>query len=464
MLVFDIGMLVFDIGILVFDIGMLVFDIGILVFDIGVLVFDIGMLVFDIGILVFDIGVLVFDIGMLVFDIGMLVFAIGMLVFDIGMLVFDIGMLVFDIGMLVFAIGMLVFDIGMLVFAIGMLVFAIGMLVFAIGIHADDVRRDVTTSNSKAAMAARSCVWWLLASARLVRTLAELPPCGPVDCAELMCWGVTRPAIQQVFAPVPLWLTCDFTTNGGGWTILQQRRDTDIDFYRTSRTTTLRVEVEIGRHTQKKHINYEHFYVDSEAEQFRLQLGPPVHGHRLPDELRNHTGPFCTKDSPDSTFCRREAVHFHTGWWFSRKRTRVGTDLNAKMLSRIRQERVYWRGVADIKTTAVKFRPAMFRLGKQTSCAQTCPNGGTCRRNTYGRYECDCAPGYTGRQCLTPTSGEVVGLRADIILTWMLLVFLILALLGMVLTPLHAWLIYGQARNSRLVKEEMDNERRRLVH
>ena len=300
----------------------------------------------------------------------------------------------------------------------------------------DDVRHDVTTSNSKVAMAARRCVWWLLASARLVRTLAELPPCGPVDCAELMCWGVTRPAIQQVFAPVPLWLTCDFTTNGGGWTILQQRRDPDIDFYRTwaeykhgfgrgdtfwlgldhvhrmtkGRTTTLRVEVEIGRHTQK-HINYEHFYVDSEAEQFHLQLGPPVHGHRLPDELRNHTGPFCTKDSPDSTFCRREAVHFHTGWWFSRKRTRVGADLNAKMVSRIRQERVYWRGVADITTTAVKFRPAMFRLGQQTSCAKTCPNGGTCRRNTYGRYECDCAPGYTGRQCLTPTSGEVVGLR-----------------------------------------------------
>ena len=217
---------------------------------------------------------------------------------------------------------------------------------------------------------------------------------------------------------------------------MQQRRDPVINFYRkwtdykhgfgTSdsfwlgldhvhrltklQPTTLRVELQRGERLQKKYIEYESFSVGDEDDQFRLHLGTAVRGRTsdyLPDELRNHTGPFCAKDSLN-TFCRSEATHFRTGWWFSRKRIRVGVDLNANLESSIRQERVYWRGVSNIKTTMMMFRPSSFRAGKPVvSCDKTCPNGGTCRRNSYSRFECVCAPGFTDRHCSTRIIGRV---------------------------------------------------------
>ena len=55
----------------------------------------------------------------------------------------------------------------------------------------------------------------------------------------------------------------------------------------------------------------------------------------------------------------------------------------------------------------MKFRPLSVVAGQQNrSCDNTCPNGGTCRRNAYGRFHCDCAPGYSGRQCLLQKNGK----------------------------------------------------------
>ena len=58
-----------------------------------------------------------------------------------------------------------------------------------------------------------------------MRTLVMAPPCGPVDCADLnRCWGLHTPS--------PLNLRCDLKSEGGGWTILQQRRSSYLAFYR----------------------------------------------------------------------------------------------------------------------------------------------------------------------------------------------------------------------------------------
>ena len=33
-------------------------------------------------------------------------------------------------------------------------------------------------------------------------------------------------------------------------------------------------------------------------------------------------------------------------------------------------------------------------------CTQTsCQNGGTCHKMSYGRFKCDCADGFLGKQC-----------------------------------------------------------------
>jgi len=49
--------------------------------------------------------------------------------------------------------------------------------------------------------------------------------------------------------------------------------------------------------------------------------------------------------------------------------------------------------------------------------------------------------------------------RAELVLSWLLLVFSVLALVGMVCTPLHAWLVAITSR-----REGADDERTRLMY
>ena len=198
--------------------------------------------------------------------------------------------------------------------------------------------------------------------ARLMRTLAvRPPPCGPIDCAELACWNIKRPLVPKKCTPKLRWLSCDCGTAGGGWTIMQQRRDPTVNFYRMwseykhgfgvrdtfwlgletvhrqtkDQAMVLRVEQQVGYPPHTKHIEYEGFSFLSEAHHFLLQLRGPTADKTLPEALMNHTGPFFTRDSPDSAFCRGKTFKFHTGEWFSPEHGRLGAELNSKMRSRI---------------------------------------------------------------------------------------------------------------------------------
>ena len=267
--------------------------------------------------------------------------------------------------------------------------------------------------------------WFLLVSASMMRTDAVAPPCGPVDCAELMCWGVTRSVVQRVFAPASLRLNCDFTTKGGGWTILQQRRDQSIEFYRKwaeykngfdnggdtfwlgldhahrltkGRAATLRVELTYGRYLHTDHAEYDGFTLGNETTSYALNYTVFDRRSSLSDGLSNHSGPFCSWDSPYSEWCRRKAMYARTGWWFSSHGV-INSDLNAKFRRAIQQQRLYWRGVGGVVSTQIKFRPATFGVVAAT-CSKSCPNGGTCFL-ANATFQCRCAPGYTGRSCET---------------------------------------------------------------
>ena len=293
----------------------------------------------------------------------------------------------------------------------------------------NDVRDDISTSNNsdRLNMAAVCFSVWLLATAQLVRVLATTPPaCGPVDCADLACWDATEIPAGDVFSPVPLKVMCDFKTAGGGWTIMQKRRDPHVDFYRTwaeykkgfgrgdtfwlglehiyrmtkDRQTILRIEVGYENHTfyVERHIEYEDFSVGSESTRYRLHLGKERPNSTLPDSLREHVeGRFCVKDSPD---CKMARDYFETGWWYVGTEPTYGVDLNGKMVSRVLHIRIAWKDVEGYFTmTSMKIRPKSFKAKGRVSCDRTCPNGGTCRRTPDRRFKCDCDPDFTGPQC-----------------------------------------------------------------
>ena len=267
------------------------------------------------------------------------------------------------------------------------------------------------------------CAWCLLVSTRLVQVLAEAPPCGPVDCSELKCWGISKYNIHEVFAPESLWLKCDFRTKGGGWSILQERRNQNVEFYRNwnaykngfgdgntfwlglehvhrmtkGKSTTLRIEVVHGRYKKKDRAEYSGFSVGNESTAYALGYAEFDRRSSLPDGLANHTGPFCCWDSA-SEWCRRRAMYARTGWWFSPHGT-LSSDLNAAFKRVVQQQRMFWTGINDVTSTQMKFRPTMFGV-EDTTCSKTCPNGGTCILDK-GKFLCRCAFGYTGRSCET---------------------------------------------------------------
>ena len=270
--------------------------------------------------------------------------------------------------------------------------------------------------------AARCCTWCLLA--RFMRTLAMAPPCGPVDCADLkQCWGLHTPS--------PLNLRCDHKLDGGGWTILQQRRNKHVNFYRkwaeykrgfgTGDTfwlgldnlyrltrknidTTLRVELTFGRFRSTLSAEYDGVTFGNEAAFYALNYSLYNRSSRLEDGLLHHTGPFCCSDSPAGGMCRWTARYLRTAWWFTKSRD-YRSDLNSVMYGRYQSTSVHWVGIKDISFTLIKFRPSNYGLFA-ADCDKSCPNGGTCVA-ANGTFHCRCALGYKGRRCEMSDSSYV---------------------------------------------------------
>ena len=269
--------------------------------------------------------------------------------------------------------------------------------------------------------AARCCAWCLVA--RFMLTLAETPPCGPVDCHDLLwCWGRWA-SVHKVFAPSPLTVHCD-VRYGGGWTLLQRRINSEVDFYgdwnyykrgfgnsdsfwlgldnlyrmTKGHVLELRIDVTFGGSRTTRYAVYDGVTFGNETAFYALNYSAYNGRGGLQDGLRTHAGPFCTMDSPAGyEHCQQLALHRHTGWWFGKKLELKDLPFRSDLNSEYEETPIYWIGLPrDISATEIKFRPSNYGSG---DCDRSCPNGGTCFGAADGTFQCRCASGYTGRRC-----------------------------------------------------------------
>ncbi|KAM3595982.1 uncharacterized protein V6R79_006348 [Siganus canaliculatus] len=237
----------------------------------------------------------------------------------------------------------------------------------------------------------------LLAMVSHCNELSNVPKEKPLpftDCAEILQSGATESGIYHIRlfnSTQTVKVFCDMKTRGGGWTVLQHRRNGSVDFHRgwrdykvgfgdpsgehwlgndiihkltSSQEYTLHVQLR-DREGNEAYSHYDHFYIDGEEHNYSLHAEGFSGTAGRTNSLTHSGTQFSTKDRDNDRCTCKCAQLASGGWWFE---ACGPSNLNGiyypSSSSVVRYNGIkwyYWKGPNLMATmTTMMVRPANF--------------------------------------------------------------------------------------------------------
>ncbi|XP_039876238.1 angiopoietin-2b [Simochromis diagramma] len=237
----------------------------------------------------------------------------------------------------------------------------------------------------------------LLAVANHCNEISNMPKEEPLsfrDCAEILRSGVKESGIYSIRlhnSTQTVKVFCDMKTRGGGWTVIQHRRNGSVDFHRgwrdyktgfgessgehwlgndiiheltSSQDYSLHVQLR-DREGNEAYSHYDHFYIDGEDKNYSLHAEGFSGTAGRTSSLSHAGSQFSTKDRDNDRCTCKCAQLASGGWWFD---ACGPSNLNGiyypASSSVVRYNSIkwyYWKGPNVIATmTTMMVRPANF--------------------------------------------------------------------------------------------------------
>ncbi|XP_015770591.1 PREDICTED: ficolin-2-like isoform X2 [Acropora digitifera] len=168
-------------------------------------------------------------------------------------------------------------------------------------------------------------------------------PCEPKSCLQVLQSGNNSTGVYRIYPDgnKPITVSCDMTTDGGGWTVFQRRVNGSIDFYRgwtdykfgfgnlsgefwlgndnlhriaATGNMTLRVDLE-DFEGNVTFAEYSIFKVAEGSEKYQLLIGG--YNGTAGDSMAYHNGmQFSTKDQKNDLSSFSCAEKYKGAWWY----------------------------------------------------------------------------------------------------------------------------------------------------